>query len=124
MITSGSCVLPLVVAPEDRVLGVLFRVVQGLLYGPILVARFFRGHATALGYAPGRGVRLGIDSRYISLWLYPEHSVHTLSPDWRTQSEHIRFRKARTQEPWSHAQDPESTSLEAFCAVKPSPDAP
>lgn len=65
MIITGSCTLSLVLPPEDRVLWVVLRVVQGLSYGLSLGAGFSHGHAAALDWALGRGFGPSIVSRYI-----------------------------------------------------------
>ena len=53
----GSCDIPLVFMPEDRVRRVTVRVVEGLPYGLILGAAFLRmEHAPSEG-GEGRGFR-------------------------------------------------------------------
>ena len=53
----GSCDIPLVFMPEDRVRRVTVRVVEGLPYGLILGAAFLRQHDSVLNFAEGRGFK-------------------------------------------------------------------
>ena len=53
----GSCDIPLVFMPEDRVRRVTVRVVEGLPYGLILDAAFLRQHNSVLNFAEGRGFK-------------------------------------------------------------------
>lgn len=62
--------------------------------------------------------------RYTPFRLYPEHTISTLSPDWRTQPRHVRFRKSWRQKPLTLAQLPETTSCKTLCAVKTPSDTP
>ena len=120
MVIIGSCRLPLVFPPEDKVWRVLFRVVRGLPYGLILGAGFFHAHASTLCYAPGKGFRPGRSSKWVPFRTYPEHhTVTTLSSTWSAQSEAVRFRRRHRGHPRPPSSVPEPGSWENFCAVRP-----
>ena len=61
----GSCDIPLVFMPEDRVRRVTVRVVEGLPYGLILGAAFLRQHNSVLNFAEGRGFKPAPESPWV-----------------------------------------------------------
>ena len=49
----GSCDIPLVLMPEDRIRRMTVRMVEGLPYGLILGAAFLRQNGTVFNFADG-----------------------------------------------------------------------
>ncbi|CAM9872207.1 unnamed protein product [Choristocarpus tenellus] len=61
----GSCILPILFPPEDRVHNVTFRVVEGLPYGMVLGAAFCRQNKSVLSFREGEGFRPAPNSPWI-----------------------------------------------------------
>ena len=62
---AGSCELPLVFRPEDRVRKVLVRVVQDLPYGLIIGAAFLRKNGSVISFAAGGGFKPAPESPWV-----------------------------------------------------------
>ena len=62
---SGSCELPLVFSPEDRVRKVLVRVGEDLPYGLIIGAAFLRKHESIISFAAGGGLKPAPESTLV-----------------------------------------------------------
>ena len=64
----GSCDIPLVFIPEDRVRRMTVRVVTGLPYGLILGAAFLGQHGSVLNFAEGGGFKPAPESPWVPLY--------------------------------------------------------
>ena len=62
---SGSCELPLVFSPEDRVCKVLMRVVEDLPYGLIIGAAFLGMHDSIISFAADGGFKPAPESPWV-----------------------------------------------------------
>ena len=73
----GSSVVPIVFAPEDKVRNVAVRVVEGLPYGFIIGAGFFRANASVLDFGVGRGFKPTHSSPWVPFSRHPTKPTHT-----------------------------------------------
>ena len=58
----GSITLPLVFEPENRARSVRLKIVDGLPYGCILGAAFFRANGSTLSFTSGHGFKPSPDA--------------------------------------------------------------
>ena len=95
----GSCDIPLVFSPEDRVRRLTVRVVKGLPYGLILGAAFLRQNESVINFAEGGGFKPAPESPWVPLRSAGERLAHAPAAPMGS----------------------EETAWDRFCAVVPPP---
>ena len=114
---AGSCELPLVFRPEDRVRKVLVRVVQDLPYGPIIGVAFLRKNGSLFSSTAGGGLNPAPESSWVpfisSMGVPSSRKEDGEVVGWRVVSRpvntEIKVAAITNGATWEH-----------FCAVKPS----
>ena len=112
---SGSCELPLVFSPEDRVRKVLVRVVEGLPYGLIIGAAFLRKNSSIISFAAGGGFKPAPESPWVpfisSTSAFSSKTAERKAVSWQAS--------VRPNEEVGPATIGGGATWEQFCAVKP-----
>lgn len=110
----GSCDIPLVFMPEDRVRRVTVRVVEGLPYGLILGAAFLRQHNSVLNFAEGRGFKPAPESPWV-----PLRSIAGCSTLSERKTAGWKATPRKNRDTSTATLGTEAKAWERFCAVVP-----
>lgn len=118
---SGSCEIPVVFNPEDKVRNVAVRVVEGLPYGFIVGAAFLRKHQSVISFAEETGFKPSPDSPWVPFLSFGRQNRRK---DKKAVGWHVATKAVRDHVSLKHMRKKKDKVVpvkiwDQFCTVRP-----